>query len=263
MSIVSVIKGMIRCKANKLGFDIIKIEKNQSKYHLVKDIYGVSSYKMVDIREDFLFKEKSTKVISSRKTLLYYDRLHVLYQSILNIIRNNYNSPINILEVGVFKGGSSYFLASIVQNLLPDKCRMFSVDTFEGHSDIDIIEGTEGGHKIGSFNETDYDEVKKYLADFPFLTVIKNRIQDCGNIFRDVHLDMIHLDADIYEPIKYSLDYFAPEMNKNGIIVVDDYGFTTCPGAKRAVTEFINENKGHYTLFEMQTGQCILIKNSD
>lgn len=261
MSIISNIKGMVRSSINRLGFDIIKIEQRRSSFHMVQDIYGVSSHKMIDIREDFFFRDKSMKVIDSRKTLLYYDRLHILYQSILNVIENCNKSQINILEVGVFKGGSSYFLASLIHDLVQNKCRMFSVDTFEGHSDIDLIKGTEGGHMAGSFNETDYEEVKKYLSDFPFLTVIKNRIQNCGIFFQDIQFDFIHIDADIYEPIKYSLDCFAPKMTKNSIIIVDDYGFTTCPGAKRAVTDFLNMNKGQYIFFEIQTGQCILIKS--
>ena len=28
-------------------------------------------------------------------------------------------------------------------------------------------------------------------------------------------------------------------MNKGGIILCDDYGFSTCPGAKQAVDEFL------------------------
>ena len=54
---------------------------------------------------------------------------------------------------------------------------------------------------------------------------------------------MIHLDVDVYPAIKFVLDEFWPRIARNGFILVDDYGFTTCKGAKKAVDEFFDGAK--------------------
>lgn len=68
---------------------------------------------MFDIRDDVFFREAASKVIHDKRTLLYFDRLHVIYQSLQNIHTQfiNQKEPVNILEVGVYKGGGSYFIA--------------------------------------------------------------------------------------------------------------------------------------------------------
>jgi len=62
---------------------------------------------------------------------------------------------------------------------------------------------------------------------------------------------------DIYEPTAFALSFFNKRMVKGGIIVIDDYGFLTCPGIKRAVDEFCITNK--ITQFNLLSGQCLLI----
>ena len=49
----------------------------------------------------------------------------------------------------------------------------------------------------------------------------------------------VHIDVDLYEPTRDSLAFFYPRVEDCGIIVCDDYWFTTCPGATRAVDEFL------------------------
>ena len=51
----------------------------------------------------------------------------------------------------------------------------------------------------------------------------------------------VHVDVDLYEPTLASLAFFYPRMNPGGVMVCDDYGFTTCPGATKAVDEFLHD----------------------
>ena len=61
---------------------------------------------MLDPRNDSVFRDLARKVIDDKNTLLYYDRLHVLYQALANI---KGTTP-TIVEAGVYKGGSKLFL---------------------------------------------------------------------------------------------------------------------------------------------------------
>ena len=49
----------------------------------------------------------------------------------------------------------------------------------------------------------------------------------------------IHLDVDLYEPTRDSIEFFYPRINKGGILVCDDYMQTVCPGATKAIDEFL------------------------
>ena len=68
----------------------------------------------------------------------------------------------------------------------------------------------------------------------------------------------VHIDVDLYEPIKEALSFFYPRMRKGSIIVVDDYGSALFPGAKKAVQEFLSQNSHEYFI-ENNVGGCLII----
>ena len=57
----------------------------------------------------------------------------------------------------------------------------------------------------------------------------------------DKSFAFVHIDVDLYEPTRLSLEFFYPRIQAGGIILCDDYGFTSCPGATRAVDEFLSD----------------------
>ncbi|HEX3704868.1 MAG TPA: TylF/MycF/NovP-related O-methyltransferase, partial [Vicinamibacterales bacterium] len=50
---------------------------------------------------------------------------------------------------------------------------------------------------------------------------------------------LLHIDVDLYEPTRDSIAFLYERMNPGGIVVCDDYGFMTCPGATKAIDEFL------------------------
>jgi len=254
----------VRKLVNILGYELMgkkEYIQPQEGYHYVPDIYGKSSRKMRDIRQNEPFYSLAKTVRDHKRTYLYYDRLNTLYQALENIARNMPGSdPLYMAEVGVFRGGGSYFLASAAETLMPGRARLYSVDTFEGHSEHDLPgSGLDADHQAKGFDRTDYEQVKTYLSGFPFVTVLKDRVQDCAAQFAEHRFALVHLDVDIYMPTLFSLEFFEERMRPQGIIVVDDYNFLTCPGAKQAVDEYVAKAKRPVTKLELQTGQCLLI----
>ena len=150
-------------------------------------------------------------------------------------------------------------MASVAQKFFTGDIKMFSIDTFEGHSGKDLPLGKEGtSHAPGRFNDTDYETVSKYLQPFSFVTVIKNRVQNCTTILGKSTFSFVHLDVDLYAPTEFALDFFGSKMQREGIIVVDDYSYKTAPGIRKAVDEYCR--KTELIKFEMQTGQAVLIR---
>lgn len=60
----------------------------------------------------------------------------------------------------------------------------------------------------------------------------------------------------------FSLNMFSKKLQQGGIMLVDDFGFVTCPGVRRAVNEFMEDNPCVFYKFELSTGQCLLVKIS-
>jgi hypothetical protein len=68
----------------------------------------------------------------------------------------------------------------------------------------------------------------------------------------------VHVDVDLYEPTRAALEFFHPRLSPGGVVLFDDYGFSTCPGARRAVDEFAAGVPER--IVEVPTGQAFLIK---
>jgi O-methyltransferase len=225
-------------------------------YHYVENIYGDGFLRLIDIRTDKLFFGIANLVKDNQRTMLGYDRLFNIYQLLLDIINRN-KSPFKVLEIGVYRGGTSYFIAKLFDKLNIKDVQMFSIDTFEGHSSKDVE--VEGKHVPGKFSKTDYSDISQYLSEFKFVKVLKNRIQDVIDIFANEMIDFIHLDTDLYSPTIFSLNYFSNKIKKGGVIIVDDYYKSSCPGIIQAIDEFIAKDKS-FVKYYTQVGQCVLIK---
>lgn len=67
----------------------------------------------------------------------------------------------------------------------------------------------------------------------------------------------VHIDVDLYQPTRDSLDYFFPRMADGGVIITDDYNW---PGARKAFQEFCVEHG--LDLRTTDTAQAFLVKGS-
>ena len=67
----------------------------------------------------------------------------------------------------------------------------------------------------------------------------------------------VHLDVDLYQPTMDSLEFFYGRMNPCSIILCDDYGFVTCPGAKKAMDSFFADKPEE--IVSLPTGQGFVV----
>ena len=249
-----------RAVTASLGKANLAIFPYRPGFHYVPDFYGRSARKQVDIRQLPNFGALAARTIAKKRSYLYYDRLFTLYQALENVARLPAGEAgTHIAEVGVYRGGTSYFLADAARELGLKSPQLHSFDTFEGHAAEDINEGIETNHSAGHFSKTSFEAVKTLLASFDFVHVYKGRVQDRAGEVAAHTFSFVHLDVDIYEPTKFCLQFFDSRLVRGAIIVVDDYGFTSCPGAKQAVDEFVSSTKRYVSLQQL-TGQCVLVK---
>lgn len=171
-------------------------------------------------------------------------------KSLLNLIKN---LPGDTVECGVYMGAASELICESIKSLGKTH---HAFDSFEGLSEPNPKDGNhwrKGDLKAG------LEEVKKNLSAYTFVKFYKGWIPERFNEVTNKNFCFVHIDVDLYQPTLNSLRFFFPKMVKGGVIVCDDYGFSTCPGAKKAFDEFMKDKMEQ--IIHVPTGQCFIIKN--
>jgi len=185
--------------------------------------------------------------IIQANTVIDYIRLNMLWQCAKQVITLDGDAA----EVGVYRGGSARLLSEVLQGNL----HLF--DTFEGmpetNPNIDV-------HNEGDFAKTSIEKVKTFVEAGPGSVYIYQGIfpETVEDFDEDITFKFVHIDVDIYKSTKEGFEFFYDKMISGGIMVCDDYGFKTCPGAKKAVDEFFKDRDENPIY--IPTGQAIIIK---
>lgn len=189
----------------------------------------------------------STDSIHERKFNLYY------------IARSIRNIPGDIAECGVFHGGSSHLM--LAANAGTDK-HLYGFDSFEGLSepkmeDLQSKKRTFKWKKHDMRFDMSHTELNLCQHKGKF-TLLKGWIPERFKEVESKQFSLVHIDVDLYEPTLASLNFFYPRMSPCGIIVCDDYGSESCPGACKAMDDFFAD-KSEGEVIHLTTGQGVVI----
>lgn len=153
------------------------------------------------------------------------------------LIRLTGQVPGDTAECGVFKGTSSWLICAFTARSEAEPKLHHLFDSFEGLSEPAKIDGNHWRKGDLSASEA---EVADQLA--PFADILRFHKGWIPDRFADVanrRFSFVHVDVDLYLPTRDSIAFFYERMNPGAILICDDYGCTTCPGATRAVDEFL------------------------
>ncbi len=218
------------------------------------DYLWYNSTKKINLRKVDGFSQLAAKIMAQPgRTFLHEDRLYTLWQAAEQA------KPGHVVEVGVYRGGSSAFLAEALAAHGKTN-RIFAVDTFGGHAVVDAT--IDADHRVAEgFSDTSVDDVRAYLAPYPAVTVIQGAIGDVSGEIDDTQpIAIAHIDVDVYPATAYCLEHFGERLVSGGMMIVDDYGFLTCPGAFRAVEEFLDA-RDDFVRLHLLTGQAVLMRH--
>ena len=112
----------------------------------------------------------------------------------------------------------------------------------------------------GKFLDTSAARVGEYLAGYPNVELVVGDIMETAPArFAGVPaFALVHVDVDVYPPTEFCLRFFAPRLAPGALLVVDDYGFTTCPGAKTAVGRIRGRaSRVHHGAPALGAGPCV------
>ena len=221
---------------------------------------------------DDFFNEIYKKGVIASRTPDSGERRKARFYNLCQFLQSIEGLSGEIVECGVWKGLSSYLMCRYLYRKNED----FTgngynvIDSFAGLSEPtkeDVIKDEiifngiqrkgmpfkKEGSYLGELNG-----VKKVLSKYPNIKYHKGWIPEVFLTLEEKQYKFVHIDLDIYSPIKASLDYFYPKLISGGIIVCDDYGSIFWPGATKAVEKFCKEQS--ISVVRLNTGQAVFYK---
>lgn len=185
------------------------------------------------------------------------------HYTLMQLLKNADLSNGDVVECGTFRGLSAYQLSKIIK--LEDSPVILHIfDSFEGLSEIEEKDKSDFVRNSDNELRKEFlcgeEHVRANLRDFNFIRYYKGWIPERFNEVKDKKFSFVHIDVDLYQSIKDSIDFFFPRLVSGGVMVFDDYGYTKqFPGAKKAIDESLELiNVQHF--ISLPSGQAYLIK---
>lgn len=208
----------------------------------------------------YLFSDFGRIWLEDRAFLDYFERFvgtdnyhsadrKYLLRSLLQLVKH---LPGDTAECGAYEGASSYLICEFFAGAGKEH-HVF--DSFEG---LSAPESVDGGWWHANDLTAGEEILKRNLAKFPGVHTYRGWIPARFAEVADRHFCVVHIDVDLYAPTRDSLEFFYPRMVPGGLIVCDDYGYSSCPGAQKALDEFMaGKPEG---IVHAPTGQGIVVK---
>jgi hypothetical protein len=204
----------------------------------------------------------------SRATLLHRKQLHRPLASFFLARYYLYSLALSgaRAECGVFAGTSALIMCRAAQTRIPaySGADLHLIDSFEGladPTDEDRFKGRDDAD-ASAFLKGAYampiDRAQRTLSEFPGVSYHRGWIPDVFETLPARDWSFVHLDVDHYAPTFAGLEYFHPRLSRGGVIICDDYGSPTFPGARRAWHRYCDENRLPFVVLD--TGQAVIVE---
>ena len=187
-----------------------------------------------------------------------------IYKKIINI-------PGDVIELGVFKGGSISQFCTFRELLENEKSRkIIGFDMFGEFPMTDAVKSDRTF--VDNWNHTfeseflEKEDIESALKEkgFANFELVKGNILETLDDYLEqnphTRIALLHIDTDVYEPAKYALVKLFSRVVRGGVIMFDDYA--TIEGETLAVDEFLADK--NYCLQKLSLSHSkpsFLIKN--
>jgi O-methyltransferase len=204
------------------------------------------------------YDEQFKAVLASIKGFTLVDEMR-LYE-LWSLTGQLADAPGDILEVGVWRGGSGCLVAKRSMQLGSD-ARVVLCDTFSGvvkAGDEDPIytggehEDTSADLVLDLARSLGLDNVEVLQGIFP---------DETGTSIEDRTFKLCHLDVDVYGSTRDAAGWLWPRLQPGGVIVVDDFGGEGMDGVVQAVDEIVQGKPCR--MVHNLNGHAVIVKIGD
>jgi O-methyltransferase len=242
---------------NSLGYDINKRYKSISQ-----------DYRYTDFEKEFLPIYSETKDYSMTSP----ERLYALYKAVEYIVKNNIQG--SFVECGVWRGGSAMVIIKTLQLFNITDRKIYLYDTYEGMVEPKDRDTGPQNVKASEFYK-DKDKKNNHWWCYAGLDEVKDNMSKTGYPMKNFEfvqgkvedtipdnvpdkIALLRLDTDWYDSTYHEMKYLYPKVEKDGVLVLDDYGYWK--GSKDAVDQYFGEIKSSPLLNRIDTGGRLVIK---
>jgi hypothetical protein len=162
--------------------------------------------------------------------------------------------PGEVAECGVFRGASAFLMARALHRGGAGR-RLHLFDSFAG---LSAPEPADGAYWAAGILACRREEAAANLAEFGDLVRFhEGWIPERFGEVEASRFCFVHIDVDLFRPTRAALEFFYPRMVAGGLILCDDYGFETCPGARQAMDTFFADRPE--PIVHLPTGQGLVL----
>ena len=210
-----------------------------------------------------LFNLRLTPLYSKYKSYTMITK--EIYFSNLKICKDFGNINGEIVECGTWKGG---MIAGIAEVLGPDR-NYFLFDSYEGLPDATEKDGKSAFDYQQNKNSPGYYDnctaSQQSAIDAMRLSGAKN-VKITKGWFNETlpkqqfknGIAILRMDADWYDSTMDILTNLFPQMNKGGVIIIDDYYHWE--GCTRAVHDYLSKQECTEAITSTSLGVCFIVK---
>jgi len=181
-------------------------------------------------------------------------RLNLLYLNVKQVLRAGV--PGDAVEVGVYKGNSARVLHEL---LAGSGRRLFLFDTFYGFDRADIV-GVDATVEHDGFLDTTVEAVRNFVGADNTVLVPGLFPESAAGIALPEAVAILHVDCDLYAPMKAALELFYPRMRPGALFVLHDYASGHWPGATQAIDEFFSGKPESPVVMPDKSGSAVVRK---
>jgi O-methyltransferase len=256
-------KALAKSVINQLGFEV---SKKASEGNPIE-----TSEKGEKFPLDFSQEEIDICKQVSPYTMTSKERIFSLVNAVKYVARHKI--PGDIVECGVWKGGSMMAIAKTLLNQQDENRTLYLFDTFSGMSEPSEedrdFSGKDAAELLKISSETDQwiwcnaplEGVQSVMNQTGYpqekIRFVQGKVEDTLPHHAPEKIALLRLDTDWYESTKHELIHLFPRLSKNGVIIIDDYGYWE--GAKKAVDEYFEEHNIQILLNRIdETGRIAL-----
>ncbi|MDT3438699.1 MULTISPECIES: TylF/MycF/NovP-related O-methyltransferase [unclassified Pseudofrankia] len=226
-------RSTLRKAVQQTGFDVVRRRPGI-------DSAGMDALAIATIRE------------TSPYTMTDPTKVFGLIQAVRYLVTNKI--PGNIVECGVWAGGSSMAAARTLLQLGDTSRHLYLFDTFEGMTPptgADIApDGQTAEHLLANSDPDDpasawsivpLEKVKENVARIGYpadkIHFVKGMVEETVPGGAPEQIALLRLDTDWFESTRHEMEHLFPRISPSGVLIIDDYGWWK--GSQQAVDAYI------------------------
>lgn len=214
--------------------------------------YNILDYKPGSFPPDLIEEEKAICGAVAEYTMTSIERIVCLIRATKYICDNSIVG--DFVECGVWRGGSMMVVALTLKLMGDTSRKLYLYDTFAGmpqpSKEDKRFDGIPADRLLNAADRdtgiwcyADKQDVTRNLLSTGYpesnIVLVEGEVEDTIPQTLPSQICLLRLDTDWYESTKHELTHLYPKINKNGVLIIDDYGHWQ--GVKQATDEYFNQ----------------------